>query len=105
TGKNRTGHESAVIQLRFGCLGVIQYYQPNKFGVVSRQKSRERNDILSFFVTSVGIYFLRRPGFSRNDEAGNRRRRRCPAVPPHPTQRVTKLFRRLLGDHLPTTRR
>src|SRR5438477_2500475 len=99
-GKNRTGHESAVIQLRFGCLGVIQYYQPNKFGVVSRQKSRERNDILSFFVTAVGIYFLRRPGFSCNDEAGGRRRGGGPAVARHPTWRTTNVFSRLLGDHL-----
>src|SRR5207248_11211294 len=105
TVADATADTSSAIQVGWGCLGVINLLQPNKFGVVTRLLSRARNDILSFYVTGVGIYFLRRPGFSRNDEAGDRRCGGGPAVAHHPTQRTTNLFRRFLGDHLPNNRR
>src|SRR5256885_11201871 len=62
-GKNWAGNKATVIQLRF-CLCVVQDNESDKFRMVSRQVTAERNDILSFFVAAVWIDFLSGAGLS-----------------------------------------
>src|SRR5437879_12974880 len=76
--KNRAGNKATVIQLRF-CLCVVQDNESDKFRMVSRQVTAERNDILSFFVAAVWIDFLSGAGLSGDDETRNSGGRRgCP---------------------------
>src|SRR5438105_8229123 len=70
TGKNRAGNKATVIQLRF-CLCVVQDNESDKFRMVSRQVTAERNDILSFFIAAVWIDFLSGAGLSGDYENRN----------------------------------
>ena len=70
-GKDRTGHQAAIIQFRLARVRIVQHDESDKFRMIGRQISDEGNDVLAVFVAAFGIDFLRRAGFARNGETGN----------------------------------
>ena len=100
-GKDRAGHQAAVIQFRFARVRIVQHNEPDKFRMIGRQISDERNDILAVFVAAFGIDFLRRAGFARDRETGNSRGRGGAAIAHDTAQRIPDLRRRLGRNDLP----
>src|SRR5437016_12993527 len=100
TGKNRAGNKATVIQLRF-CLCVVQDNESDKFRMVSRQVTAERNDILSFFIAAVWIDFFSGAGLSGDYETRNSGDRGGANVTDDTTPCPPNLACRLPWHHLP----
>jgi len=61
-------------------LGVIQHDNANKLRMLSGQITAKRNDVFSFFVSTVWIDFLGSSGLAGNGKAGNGRGGRSTAI-------------------------
>src|SRR5207245_4178265 len=99
-GKDRSRNESAVIQLRFARVRIVEHHKTDKLGTLYRQIADERNTVLSLFISASGINLLRGSGFAGNcktwDGSGGRRA----AIAHDATQRVTNFPGCLRGNHL-----
>src|SRR6266571_7184820 len=69
--KDRSRYQAAVIQFWFARLGVIQHDNANELRMLGGQITAKRNDVFSFFVSTVWIDFLGSSGLTGNGKAGN----------------------------------
>src|SRR5262249_54391606 len=89
-GKNRTGHETAVILFGLG-LPINQNDEPEKLWIVGRQVPAERTVFFPFFVTAVRSDFLCGASFAGNRETGHGGGRGSAAIADDAAKRLTDL--------------
>ena len=61
--ENRSGDLSAIIQFRPARVRIVQHNESDKFRMIGRKITDERNDFLAVFVAAFGIDLLRRARF------------------------------------------
>src|SRR5438309_1578626 len=91
TCKDWTRYQATIVQFRLARLRVVQHDQTDKFGVIRRQITAERNDVLSPLVTASRVNLLGRPGLACDGETCNGRRSRGAAIAHYPAQRIADL--------------
>ena len=91
-GKDWPRNKPAVIQLGFARVCIIEHHQTDKLGMLGRQISSERNDVLSLFISASRINLLRGSRFPGNGKPWHGSGSRCAVIADHSSKRITNFF-------------